>query len=158
MVELWDYDFGDAHDYLGRVEIELSDLFLHFSIKENNASIIDDWFEVDLAEEWKLQKHKQMQKVERKRKKSIMQNGGAQTEYKNPHSAKLMRAKYHSSLNISEQSASSTMSVYKRLNSMPLLSYDDTFDEDTIRGKCFIHLQLKLAASPWGHFSKFCVL
>merc|ERR1712129_156896 len=60
VVELWDYDFGDADDYLGKVEIELSDLFLHFSITQDDdnqsSNIIDDWFEVQLAEEYKLQK------------------------------------------------------------------------------------------------------
>merc|ERR1712228_806752 len=81
VVELWDYDFGDADDYLGKVEIELSDLFLHFSIGQSNVSIIDDWFEVDLAEEWKVQKNKQLQKVERKKKKSQLQNE-TKTAYK----------------------------------------------------------------------------
>eukprot|EP01084_Bolivina_argentea_P042314 78034_1 len=35
---------------------------------------------------------------------------------------------------------------------MPLLSINDTFYDDIIKGKCYIHLQLKLKASEWGHF------
>ena len=154
----------EKDDYLGKLEIELSDLFLHFSCGQKTYSIIDDWFEVDLAQEWKIQKDKLRQKTQRKRmrkRNKSLRNGDTNTTYRNPYCAQLLRQKYDSTTRILQipndvyddnDNPVARQPIYKRLETMPLLSYNDTFEENKIEGKCYIHLQLKLKANWWGNF------